>query len=66
MDLERLRAEAARQGLTLLTDEDLLAIGRMVEESRRALAAARPAEAEGVEPPLWLVPPGSPPGSISR
>jgi hypothetical protein len=49
MDVTWLRAEAVRQGLDL-TDDDLVSIAQQLERSRRALAAARPAETLGLEP----------------
>lgn len=50
LELDWLRAEAARQGLDL-TEEDLLFIRDQVERVKAALAAQRPAHTEGLEPP---------------
>ncbi len=50
MDLDWLRAEAARQGLPL-TDDDLLFIRDKVMRVREALADCWWPELEGLEPP---------------
>ena len=55
VSLEWLRDEATRQGL-FLTDEDLEVIRDLVEKNRSALAAVRPEETHGLEPPYLFAP----------
>ena len=55
MSLEWLRAEATAQGLPL-TDEDLETIRDQVEKNKTALAAVRPQQTHGLEPPYIFVP----------
>lgn len=64
-DLDWIRREAARLGLPLL-EEDLAPLAQTVGRTRAALFAAAPPQTCSLEPPVWFVPPGSPPGSIAR
>lgn len=51
-----LRAEAVRLGL-VLSEEDLAAIGDMLEKTRAALVAARRDSPEWDDPPVEFLPP---------
>ena len=55
ISLAWLGAEAVHQGLDL-AEQDLIAIGRCVEEVRVRLKAIRPTETEGLNSPYQFIP----------
>lgn len=57
VDMDRLKAEVAAQGIAL-TDDDLAAIGEILAASRAGLARARPLLGDEPDVLCGFIPPG--------